>query len=417
MPVPRARRAAQESVRGREEGATVIAVEGYMDVIALHQAGIENAVAPLGTALTESQLDLLWKMSPMPVLCFDGDGAGLRAANRALDLALPQIKPGRSVRFALLPEGKDPDDLVKHDGRAPFDQVMTEARPLADMLWARETSGGNFDTPEKRAELESRLRQIVAQIQDEDVRRHYGQDMRDRLNAFFRPVQAGGGRQGFARGGRQQGGGRGGQQGVRGGQMAASGAVSDRLMRSGMVKGHRDQPTLRESVMALSIVNHPELLAREYDEIAAIDYENRDLQRLWAAVLGITAASGTRLTRALMLEELETQGFAGLVTALDLQVRGAGLWTATPEAAYEDAADAFLQALSLHKRSKALRWQKIELEREIAEAAEAEDAGRIDALMRALQEIQFEILRMENQEAIIDGFGVMSGRIKGAAGR
>ncbi len=413
----RARRAAQESVRGREEGATVIAVEGYMDVIALHQAGIENAVAPLGTALTESQLDLLWKMSPMPVLCFDGDGAGLRAANRALDLALPQIKPGRSVRFALLPEGKDPDDLVKHDGRAPFDQVMTEARPLADMLWARETSGGNFDTPEKRAELESRLRQIVAQIQDEDVRRHYGQDMRDRLNAFFRPVQAGGGRQGFARGGRQQGGGRGGQQGVRGGQMAASGAVSDRLMRSGMVKGHRDQPTLRESVMALSIVNHPELLAREYDEIAAIDYENRDLQRLWAAVLGITAASGTRLTRALMLEELETQGFAGLVTALDLQVRGAGLWTATPEAAYEDAADAFLQALSLHKRSKALRWQKIELEREIAEAAEAEDAGRIDALMRALQEIQFEILRMENQEAIIDGFGVMSGRIKGAAGR
>ena len=413
----RARRAAQESVRGREEGATVIAVEGYMDVIALHQAGIENAVAPLGTALTESQLDLLWKMSPMPVLCFDGDGAGLRAANRALELALPQIKPGRSVRFALLPEGKDPDDLVKHDGRAPFDQVMTEARPLADMLWARETSGGNFDTPEKRAELESRLRQIVAQIQDEDVRRHYGQDMRDRLNAFFRPVQAGGGRQGFARGGRQQGGGRGGQQGVRGGQMAASGAVSDRLMRSGMVKGHRDQPTLRESVMALSIVNHPELLAREYDEIAAIDYENRDLQRLWAAVLGITAASGTRLTRALMLEELETQGFAGLVTALDLQVRGAGLWTATPEAAYEDAADAFLQALSLHKRSKALRWQKIELEREIAEAAEAEDAGRIDALMRALQEIQFEILRMENQEAIIDGFGVMSGRIKGAAGR
>ena len=295
---------------------------------------------------------------------------------------------------------------------------MSEARPLADMLWTRETSGGNFDTPEKRAELESRLRQIVAQIQDEDVRRHYGQDMRDRLNAFFRPAQAGGGRQGFARNGRQQpAGGRGGPQGARGGQVAASGAVSDRLMRSGMVKGHRDQPTLRESVMALSIVNHPELLAREYDEIAAIDYENRDLQRLWAAVLGITAAAGARLTRELMLEELEAQNFAGLVASLDLQVRSAGLWTATPEAAYEDAADAFLQALSLHKRSKALRWQKIELEREIAEAAEAEDGERINALMRALQEIQFEILRMENQEAIIDGFGVMSGRIKGAAGR
>ena len=416
----RARRAGQPARGGGRdaEGASVIAVEGYMDVIALAQAGIENAVAPLGTALTEQQLDLLWKMSPMPVLCFDGDGAGLRAAHRALDLALPHIKPGRSVRFALLPEGKDPDDLVRHDGRAPFDQVMSEARPLSEMLWVRETAGGNFDTPEKRAELESRLRQIVAQIQDEDVRRHYGQEMRDRLNAFFRPASSGqsGGRQSFSRGGREGQGARGGQQGQRGGAVA-TGGISDRLMRSGMVKGHRDQPTLRESVMALSIVNHPELLAREYDDIAAIDYENRDLQRLWSAVLGITAAAGTKLSRELMLEELEAQGFAGLVASLDAQVRGAGLWTATQEAAHEDATDAFRQALSLHKRSKALRWQKIELEREIAEAVEAEDAERFDALGRALQEIQLEILRMENQEAIIDGFGVMSGRIKGAAGR
>ena len=94
----------------------MIAVEGYMDVIALYQAGVENAVAPLGTALTENQLELLWKMTPVPVLCFDGDGAGLRAAVRAVDLALPHLKPGRSVRFALLPDGKDPDDLVQARG-------------------------------------------------------------------------------------------------------------------------------------------------------------------------------------------------------------------------------------------------------------------------------------------------------------
>ncbi|RVG26244.1 DNA primase, partial [Sinorhizobium meliloti] len=177
----RARRASQ----GADGAGTIIAVEGYMDVIALHQAGIENAVAPLGTALTENQLDLLWKMTTQPVLCFDGDGAGVRAAHRAVDLALPHLKPGRSVRFALLPEGKDPDDVVRHDGREPFDKVLANARSLADMVWQREVQGGDFDTPEKRAELEARLRQVTSVIADESVRRHYGQDMRDRLNAFL----------------------------------------------------------------------------------------------------------------------------------------------------------------------------------------------------------------------------------------
>ncbi len=130
---------ARKAMQGANGASTVIAVEGYMDVIALHQAGIENAVAPLGTALTENQLGLLWKMTPEPVLCFDGDGAGLRAAYRAADLALPLIGPGKSVSFALLPDGKDPDDLVKHDGRAPFDRVMAQAKPLAEMIWTRES--------------------------------------------------------------------------------------------------------------------------------------------------------------------------------------------------------------------------------------------------------------------------------------
>jgi DNA primase len=251
----RARRASQGASRPSSGGAeenpagTIIAVEGYMDVIALHQAGVENAVAPLGTALTENQLDLLWKMTPQPVLCFDGDGAGIRAANRGVDLALPHLKPGRSVRFALLPDGKDPDDLVRHEGRAPFDKVMAQARPLAEMVWNREINTGKFDTPEARAELEARLKQIVAVIADENVRRHYQQDIRDRLNGFFQPQfqnrngQRGGG---FERNGNGRAfGGRGGE---RGGNARApvSTAASDRLVRSGMIKGHRDIPGLRE---------------------------------------------------------------------------------------------------------------------------------------------------------------------------
>jgi DNA primase len=189
----RARKAAQ----GADGAGTIIAVEGYMDVIALHQAGIENAVAPLGTALTENQLELLWKMTPEPVLCFDGDGAGIRAANRAADLALPYIKPERTVRFALLPDGKDPDDLVRHEGRAPFDKVMAGARPLAEMIWSREVQGANFETPESRAALEARLRQITGAIADEDVRRPLPAEHARPAERFLPPGAAAGRRRLF----------------------------------------------------------------------------------------------------------------------------------------------------------------------------------------------------------------------------
>ncbi|CDZ46927.1 DNA primase [Neorhizobium galegae] len=411
----RARRAQGVGKPGQGEG-TIIAVEGYMDVIALHQAGVENAVAPLGTALTENQLELLWRMTPQPVLCFDGDGAGLRAASRAADLALPFLKPGRSVRFALLPDGKDPDDLVRHEGRAPFDKVLNEAKPLVEMIWQREASSASFDTPEKRAELEARLKQIVSVIADENVRRHYQQAIRDRLNSFFAPAQRGGGdrRQNFQRG---SGGGRPGQGGPPQGPRAAGRAagVSDRLARSGLVRGYRDLPALRESVLALTIVNHPQLLLEEYDEIAAIDFENRDLQRFWSAMLPAAATAGPNLSREYLMQRLAGEGFDVMLKSLDQQVRNARLWTATEIAALEDAREGYRQALSLHKRTKALRLQKIELEREIAETTEAGDAGEIEPLLRALSEVQLEILRMENQEAIIDGFGVLSGRVKGAA--
>ncbi|WP_331371749.1 DNA primase [Sinorhizobium chiapasense] len=408
----RARRASQ----GADGAGTIIAVEGYMDVIALHQSGIENAVAPLGTALTENQLDLLWKMTPQPVLCFDGDGAGIRAANRAVDLALPHLKPGRSVRFAMLPDGKDPDDLVRHDGREPFDKVLANARSLAEMVWLREVQGGAFDTPEKRAELEARLRQVTSVIVDESVRRHYGQDMRDRLNVFLQgsaPFRNE--RRPFERGGRQSGGPR----GAAGARNMAAGptAISDRLARSSLVSGQQAVPLLRESVLALTIVNHPQLLFDEYDEISTIEFDHRDLQRCWAMVLNAAAANGPRLTREALIEQLEADGFGTLIGGLDQQVRYARLWTATTAAAPEDAREGYLQALALHRRSKALHWQRRELERELAHATEEGDLEVVPQLLRTLQEVQLEVTRLENQEAIIEGFGVLSGRVKGPAAR
>src|SRR5207302_683288 len=149
--------------------------EGYVDVIAMVTAGFEATVAPLGTALTEEQLALLWRMADEPVLCFDGDKAGRRAAYRAVDLALPQLRPGKSLRFAVLSEGQDPDDLVRAGGREAVDEVLAAARPLAHVLWARETEAGGFDTPERRAALEARLGEVTAAVGDESVRRHYRQ--------------------------------------------------------------------------------------------------------------------------------------------------------------------------------------------------------------------------------------------------
>ncbi|MGF6256413.1 DNA primase [Ensifer sp. LBL] len=418
----RARRASQGGARdagGDDAAGTIIAVEGYMDVIALHQAGVENAVAPLGTALTENQLDLLWKMTSQPVLCFDGDGAGIRAANRGVDLALPHLKPGRSVRFAMLPDGKDPDDLVRQEGRGPFDKVLANARSLAEMVWQREVQGGAFDTPEKRAELEARLKQVTSVIADESVRRHYGQDMRDRLHAFLQSSGAGRGeRRPFERGGRQGGGG-----GARGAGQArgpnASGptAISDRLARSTLVSGQQVAPLLRESVLALTIVNHPQLLFDEYDEISTIEFDHRELQRCWAAVLNAAAEQGPRLNRDDLIEQLQGEGFGALITAIDQQIRYARLWTATTAAAPEDAREGYLQALALHQRSKALHWQVRELERELAYATEEGDLEAVPQLLRTLQEVQHEVTRLENQEAIIEGFGVLSGRVKGPAAR
>src|SRR5246127_1977162 len=138
------------------QGAPLIAVEGYVDVIAMVTAGFEATVAPLGTALTAEQLALMWKLADEPTLCFDGDDAGRRAAYRAADLALPLIRPGKSLKFASLPQGHDPDDLARSGGHEAIADVLGAARPLAAVLWTRESEAGPVDTPERRAALEAR---------------------------------------------------------------------------------------------------------------------------------------------------------------------------------------------------------------------------------------------------------------------
>jgi DNA primase len=396
----RARKACQP--QGGEPAKAVIAVEGYMDVIALAQAGITQVVAPMGTALTEEQLELLWRISPEPVLCFDGDQAGIRAAHRAVDLGLPALKPGKSLRFALLPEGKDPDDLVKADGPQAFHAVLRDARPLADMLWTRETSGGVFDTPERRAELEARLREITSRIGDENVRRHYGQEMRDRAQAFFGQARQSGNR-GQNRGGFAPGG-----YGQRGrGQTSGRLAVSDSLVRSSLVKGTSATaaPPLRETAILLTLLNHPRLIEEDFETIAALDLDHPELRRLHLAMLDAMAEALLQDGME-MREALRARGHGDSMEALETIVRRARIWTATERAAEEDAREALKQALHLHQRARVLHKELRAVEAALMDDETGEVFGR-------LLDIQNEIRKTEATEALIDGFGIPSGRPAG----
>ena len=171
------------------KGQPLIVAEGYMDVIALVKAGFEAAVAPLGTAVTEDQLSLMWRMADEPIIALDGDKAGIRAAMRLVDLAMPLLAPGKTLRFCILPEGQDPDDLLKARGPDAMRALLDNAEPLVRMLWRRETEGQIFDSPERRAALDQRLRACIARIPDQGLRRHYGEALADLRRALFRPPQ------------------------------------------------------------------------------------------------------------------------------------------------------------------------------------------------------------------------------------
>lgn len=168
------------------KGRPLIVAEGYMDVIALVEAGFPAAVAPLGTAITEDQLRLMWRISPEPIITLDGDTAGQRAAMRVIDLALPLLEAGQGLRFAVLPPGLDPDDLLKQKGAPAMQEVLETAQPMVNLLWRRETEGRVFDSPERKAALDKSLRAALMKIRDPSIRKHYGDDIKELRWDLFR---------------------------------------------------------------------------------------------------------------------------------------------------------------------------------------------------------------------------------------
>jgi DNA primase len=386
------------------QGAQVIVVEGYVDVIAMVTAGFVATVAPLGTALTDDQLGLLWKMTDEPVLLFDGDKAGRRAAYRAVDLALPRLAPGKSLLFAALPEGQDPDDLVRSGGRGAVADVLASARPLAETLWTRETEAGRFDTPERRAGLDARIGEITAAITHESVRKYYRQDLEARARALFAPPPRD---EGPRRGGygnfpdRRSGprfAGRGRREPV--GQFL--GPSSPRLSASAVVRGARAVVPAREALILMALVNHPWLLMGHAEEVAAIDFQHPDADRLRRALLafaiGEAPADGEEMRERLVKGDL-----ASLFARVERAVTHPGDWPARAGAADEDVEQWWTHVFTLHRKARTLH-------KELEEAQRALGDDPSEQNFAWLRDVQGRLSALDGTEATIEGFGALSGR-------
>ncbi|HDR29256.1 DNA primase [Rhodovulum sp.] len=249
------------------KGQTLIVAEGYMDVIALAEAGFTAAVAPLGTAITEAQLRLLWRIHPEPVIALDGDRAGINAARRLIDLALPLLEAGHALRFALMPPGQDPDDVIRSGGAGAMAKLIEAARPMVQLLWERETEGKSFDSPERRAALDRDLRQVLVRIKDPSLRRHYGEEINRLRWSLFRPAR------GPARKGEWKG-------------RPAPAAPRSSTRGSALVAAPaRFEEDLREAVILATLIAHPALIPEFESELERLDCGVAEHAGLLAALL------------------------------------------------------------------------------------------------------------------------------------
>jgi DNA primase len=373
----------------------LIIVEGYVDVIAMHRAGFPEAVAPLGTALTENQLTLLWRTVPEPILCFDGDTAGMKAAYRALDLALPVLAAGHSLRFAFLPDGQDPDDLLRTEGADAISAIIAKAEPLAEVLWRRALSENDRATPERKALFEKELRQTVARIGDETVRRHYLDDLKSRLSGLFqtaipgRRSQRGAPYQPRAR--------------LKPGQKAWTVAEpASEALRAAARGSTAKSVERRVQMIVLAALNHPELVHEFWDDFISLEAPNHTLDTLRSNILD-AAASQETLDRAALRDHLLGKGFGVELDQLEQQAKRLNEWFVGPEAAIEDARTGLRQMIALHRKT-------VTLERDLRQAENAFALDPSEDNLGALVALRHQLDSVAGTEALVPGFGAASGR-------
>ena len=277
------------------KGQPLIVCEGYMDVIALAQAGFRCAVAPLGTALTEDQLELCWRMSDEPVLAMDGDRAGLRAADRVARLALPKLSPGKTLRFALMPEGKDPDDMVKTGGASAMQLLIDKAEPLSEMIWRSETDGQAFDQPERRAKLNDSIRGVLGTIGNVEIRNYYVELFKEKRAALFAPAKAAGATYRPT-------------SGWSGPQRPLSATSETRRSRLAAEGAHHARQALEAEILRL-VLGAPEGLEGAVDDLSDVTFANQLLDmirgRLISAYLDLSSTDAN-LTTSTLIQKART---------------------------------------------------------------------------------------------------------------
>ncbi len=391
---------------GYEKG-TLIVAEGYMDVIALVRAGFPNAVAPLGTALTDGQLRLMWKAVPEPVLCFDGDAAGCKAAYRAIDTALPLLQPGYSLKFALLPDGKDPDDLIKAGGSEAIPEILGQAQPLAQLLWDRELEAGDLSTPERRADFETRLFAAVRQVNDDRVRSHYEDHVRSKLTSLWSSASGKTGDQVSVR-----------KYGPRGGQKSKKARPQGRWSSQHpwdlqfppsqalkRLAGSAQTATgieRRANLIVLAVVNHPWLVENDPDEFADLKFSTVALDSVRREILDV-AALQSPLDTALLRDHLGQRGYSEFLGKLDAGTSYKSDWFVHPEAAKADVETGWSQLVLLHKKALMLNSELRAAELALADEATEENLAH-------LNEIREQLRSQAGEEATVEGFGEASGR-------
>jgi DNA primase len=322
----------------------VIVAEGYMDVIALARAGFAHAVAPLGTAITEAQLALLWQIADEPVLCLDSDEAGLRAGGRVIERALPLLKPGKSLRFALLPQGADPDEVLRVWGRQRLAQTLAEAKPLAEFLWDSETRQRSFDTPERRAALRHRLIELCRTIPDAPLRQAFRDELEKRIAGRF----------GTVRGRRPE----------RRAPLLPRNETTTGPTR--LAAGLSRFERAKEHELLASVLSHPELLDQIDEEFVALEFSEPELVRLHDGILSWYAEQG-HLDLSGMRDHLCSTGFASLIEQFSADDLGSR-WYRRPGTEFEEVLEGW--------RARAAQLRRFAERRVVGQAAADAIAGQ-----------------------------------------
>jgi len=353
------------AARPAREAGTVIVVEGYMDVLALARAGMANAVAPLGTALTEEQMQALWRLVPEPVVCFDGDAAGGRAAARAAERALGVLRAGVGLRFALLPEGEDPDSLIVAGGAEAMAAVLEGAAPLSEVLWHLETGGRDPTTPEQRAALHRRLKAHTARIPDSNLRAHFEGAFGDRVWSRDR-------------GGR---GGRGQKQPLPAPAFTGSPAAIDR-------------GRLRERILLAVIVHHPEAFDQVAEDLGSTSFAAPSLDNLRQGIV-MTLQGDPGLDSAGLVSHLKACGYSDVLASIVEPRTFEHAFFARPDASLATAVEGWKEAFALYRQQDL----RAELKREQGRLAGDLTASGFEYFRALKQQEHHTVLESESGSA------------------